>query len=87
MQAEYDTKNPAALARLMKNGAKLHTFSKEIMDAAYKLSTAVLEEESAKNAKFKKIYEPWKKFRQDQNQWASVAEATMQNFLINAGHK
>ena len=87
MQAEYDTKNPAALARLLKNGAKLHTFSKEIMDASYKLSTAVMEEEAAKNAKFKKIYEPWKKFRQDQNQWASVAEATMQNYLINAGRR
>jgi TRAP-type mannitol/chloroaromatic compound transport system substrate-binding protein len=84
MQAEYDAKNPAAMARLMKNGAKLHNFSKDIMDAAYKASTAVMEEEAAKNAKFKKIYEPWKRFRHDQNQWASVAEATMQNYLIKA---
>jgi TRAP-type mannitol/chloroaromatic compound transport system substrate-binding protein len=44
-----------------------------------------MEEEAAKNAKFRKIYEPWKKFRHDQNQWASVAEATMQNYLISAG--
>ncbi|WEF31292.1 TRAP transporter substrate-binding protein [Pseudoduganella chitinolytica] len=87
MQAEYDTKNPAALARLMKNGAKLRNFSKDVMDAAYKHSTAVMEEEAAKNAKFRKIYEPWKKFRHDQNQWASVAEATMQNYLISAGRK
>jgi len=87
MQAEYDAKNPAAMARLMKNGAKLHNFSKDIMDAAYKASTAVMEEEAAKNAKFKKIYEPWKRFRHDQNQWASVAEATMQNYLIKAERK
>ncbi|NRR32238.1 TRAP transporter substrate-binding protein [Oxalobacteraceae bacterium] len=87
LQAEYDAKNPAALARLMKNGAKLHNFSKDILDAAYKASTAVMEEEAAKNAKFKKIYEPWKRFRQDQNQWASVAEATMQNYLISAARK
>jgi len=83
MQADYDAKNPAALARLMKNGAKLRNFSKEIMDAAYKTSTQVMEEEASKNAKFKKIYEPWKRFRQDQNQWASVAEASMQNYLIS----
>jgi TRAP-type mannitol/chloroaromatic compound transport system substrate-binding protein len=38
MQADYDAKNPVALARLMKNGAKLHNFSREIMDAAYKHS-------------------------------------------------
>ncbi|CAN7725316.1 TRAP transporter substrate-binding protein [Duganella sp. Dugasp56] len=87
MQAEYDAKNPAALARLMKNGAKLHNFSKEIMDASYQHATAVMEEEAAKNAKFKKVYEPWKKFRHDQNQWASVAEATMQNYLISIGRK
>ncbi|GGZ07746.1 TRAP transporter substrate-binding protein [Pseudoduganella plicata] len=87
MQAEYDTRNPGALARLMKNGARLRNFSRDVMDAAYKQSSLVMEEEAAKNAKFRKIYEPWKKFRHDQNQWASVAEATMQNYLITAGRK
>lgn len=85
MQAEYDARNPAALARLMKNGAKLHTFSKEIMDASYQHATAVMEEEAARNPAFRKIYEPWKRFRSDQNQWASVAEFTMQDYLIRAG--
>ena len=82
MQAEYDAKNPAALARLLKNGVKLHNFSREIMDACYKAATEVMEEEAGKNAKFKKVYEPWKRFRQDQNQWASVAEAPLQNYMI-----
>jgi TRAP-type mannitol/chloroaromatic compound transport system substrate-binding protein len=85
MQAEYDARNPAALARLLKGGVKLHTFSKEIMDACYQAANDVMEEEAAKNPKFKKIYEPWKRFRQDQNTWASVAEAPMQNYLINPG--
>jgi TRAP-type mannitol/chloroaromatic compound transport system substrate-binding protein len=87
MQAEYDARNPQALARLQKSGAKVHTFSKEIMDTAYKHSMAVMEEEAAKNAKFKKIYEPWKKFRHEQNLWASVAESSMQNFLISIGRR
>jgi TRAP-type mannitol/chloroaromatic compound transport system substrate-binding protein len=82
MQADYDAKNPAALARLLKNGVKLRSFSKEIMDACWKAANVVMEEEAAKNAKFKKIYEPWKRFRNDQNQWFSVAEAPMQNFMI-----
>ena len=87
MQAEYDAKNPAALARLIKGGAKLNVFSRPILDAAYKHSTDVMEEEASKNAKFKKIYEPWKRFRQDQNMWASVAEAQMQTYLIASGRK
>ncbi|MDQ1919760.1 TRAP transporter substrate-binding protein [Massilia pseudoviolaceinigra] len=87
MQAEYDTKNPQALARLIKNGAKLHTFSKTIMDEAYKISTQVMEEEASRNAKFKKVYDPWKRFRNDQNMWASVSEQVMQNYMISIGRK
>lgn len=83
MQAEYDAKNPAALARLIKNGAKLRYFSKDIMNACYKAAMTTMEEEASKNAKFRKIYEPYKRFQQDQNQWFSVAEAQMQNFMIS----
>jgi TRAP-type mannitol/chloroaromatic compound transport system substrate-binding protein len=83
MQAEYDARNPAALARLLKNGVKLRGFSKEIMEACHKAANEVMEEEASKNAKFKKIYDPWKRFRQDQNQWFSVAEAPMQNHMIS----
>ena len=85
MQAEYDVKNPSALARLLKNGVKLRSYPKDVMDACFKTATAVMEEEAAKNAKFRKVYDPWKRFRQDQNQWASVAEAPIQNYLISAG--
>ncbi len=87
MQADYDAKNPAALARLIKNGAKLRYFSKEMMDAGYKAAAEILDEEAAKNPKFKKIYEPWKIFRREQNTWFSVAEASMQNYLISANKK
>jgi TRAP-type mannitol/chloroaromatic compound transport system substrate-binding protein len=87
MQAEYDTKNPAALARLLKGGVKLRTFSPAIMDACYKAAQDVMNEEAAKNPKFKKVYEPWKRFRQDQNTWASVAEAPIQEYLIRANNR
>ncbi|MGZ8291720.1 MAG: TRAP transporter substrate-binding protein [Telluria sp.] len=87
MQAEYDAKNPAALARLIKNGAKMHFFSRPILEAAYKFSNEVMEAEASKNPKFKKIHTPWKRFRQDQNMWASVSEASLQNFMIAASRK
>jgi TRAP-type mannitol/chloroaromatic compound transport system substrate-binding protein len=74
MLADYDAKNPAALGRLIKGGAKLHAFSKEIMDACFKAANETMEEEAAKNPEFKKIYEPWKRFRNDEFQWFRVAE-------------
>ncbi|HJV72839.1 MAG TPA: TRAP transporter substrate-binding protein [Noviherbaspirillum sp.] len=81
MQAEYDAKNPAALARLIKNGAKLRFFSKEIMEACYKQAVKTMDEEASKNAKFKKVYDAYRRFQRDQNQWNSVAEMPMQNFM------
>jgi TRAP-type mannitol/chloroaromatic compound transport system substrate-binding protein len=83
MQALYDARNPAALARLIKNGVKLRFFSREIMEACYKASMAAMEEEASRNAKFKKIHDPWKRFLKDQNQWFSVAEVPLQNFMIS----
>jgi TRAP-type mannitol/chloroaromatic compound transport system substrate-binding protein len=35
----------------------------------------------AKNAKFKKVFEPWAKFRDEVNLWFRVAENTMDNFI------
>jgi len=74
MLADYDAKNPAALGRLLKGGAKLHGFSKEILDACFKAANETMEEEASKNPEFKKIYEPWKRFRNDEFQWFRVAE-------------
>ena len=83
MMAEYDFKNPLALARLLKNGVKLHAYSPAIMKEAQKAAFDLYEEESAKNPAFKKIYEPWKKFRREQFQWNRVAEHTLSNFMLN----
>ena len=69
MMAKYDFKNPQALERLVKNGVKLHAFSPEIMAAAHKAAFELYEEEAGKNPAWKKIYEPWKKFRQDEFLW------------------
>ena len=84
MQAMYDARNPAALARLIKNGVKLRYFSKPILDACYKAAMEVFDEESQKNGRFKKVYEQWRRFQRDQNQWYGVAEQPIQSYLI--GH-
>jgi TRAP-type mannitol/chloroaromatic compound transport system substrate-binding protein len=81
MLAAYDAKNPAAMARLVREGTKLRAFPKEMMEAAFKVSTELYEEEAGKNPSFKTIYEPWKKFRLEEFQWFRVAEASYANFM------
>jgi len=83
MLAEYDTKNPLALMRLVKNGVKLHPFPQEMLVAANKAAFALYDEEAAKNPGFKKIYTEWKKFRDTEIQWFKVAEASYANFLFS----
>jgi len=84
MLAKYDTANPAALKRLLSNGVQLRPFSNEILAACYKAANEVYDEISAKNAKFKKVYEAMVKFRADQVQWFSIAENRFDNFMIAA---
>ncbi|MEW5890057.1 MAG: TRAP transporter substrate-binding protein [Pseudomonadota bacterium] len=85
MQARYDAKNPAALKRLVASGTQLRPFSREIMAAAYKTTFEIYEETAAKNPRFRKVYEHWKKFREDQNLWFRVAENAYDNFVFSAG--
>lgn len=82
MQAMYDARNPAALARLIKGGVKLRTFSKAILDACYNAAQEVIDDEASKNPKFKKVLDPWRRFMLDQNNWYSVAESPVQAYLI-----
>ncbi len=83
MLAQYDAENPAALGRLVRAGTKLRPFPQDIMLAALKVANQLYAEESAKNPAFKKIYEPWNRFRNDQFQWFRVAELSYANFTFN----
>jgi TRAP-type mannitol/chloroaromatic compound transport system substrate-binding protein len=87
MMAKYDSVNPAALKRLLANGIKLLPFSNEIMAACWKAANEVFDETSAKNAAFKKIYEPWKQFRDEQISWFAVGENRFDNFMIAAARQ
>ena len=84
VQGKYDAANPAALKRLIINGVKLLPFSNEIMAASHKASEEVFGEIATKNAKFRKVYEPWKKFRDEQVQWFSIAENRYDNYMVAA---
>ena len=81
--AKYDADNPAALRRLIAGGTELRPFSREVMQAAYKASFEVYDELSTTNPRFKKVYESWKAFREQEYLWFRVAENTFDNFVYS----
>ena len=80
MPARYDALNPAALRRLAAGGAQIKVFPRAVLDACFKATVETFDELAAKNEDFKKIYESWKKFLDDSNQWFRVAEATLDQY-------
>ena len=84
MVAKYDALNPPALRRLLANNVSLRPFPAEVMQACYKAANEVFDETTEKNAAFKKVFVPWKKFRDEQDLWFSVAENRFDNFMIGA---
>ena len=87
MQAKYDARNPAALKRLVQAGAQLRPFTTEIMDACQKAAIELYAEICKENADFKKIYDPYMAFRNDEYLWWQVAEFTYDNFMIRSRAK
>jgi TRAP-type mannitol/chloroaromatic compound transport system substrate-binding protein len=84
MIAKYDALNPPALRKLVAGGTELRPFSRDVMLACYNAAQQLYAETSAKNAKFKKVYDSWNKFREDQFLWFRVAENTYDNFAFVA---
>jgi TRAP-type mannitol/chloroaromatic compound transport system substrate-binding protein len=87
MIAKYDAKHPEALRRLVAGGAQLRNFPRSVMDACYKASEEVFAEYSGKSADFKKVFDAWSKFRDEQNLWFRVAEHALDSYRysISAG--
>ncbi|SMH60624.1 TRAP transporter substrate-binding protein [Azospirillum agricola] len=87
MNAKYDAENPAALRRLVAGGAQLRPFPREVMEACYKAAFELYDETAKSNPKFAKIFEPWKKFREEEYLWFRVGESSFDNFVFTAGAK
>ncbi len=82
--AKYDANNPQALRRLIANGAKLHAFSPQIMDASYKATMELHAEVAKTNADFKKVNESMMAFTKNAYQWFQVAEYNYDNYMIRS---
>jgi len=82
MLAQYDALNPAALQRLEQSGTELRAFPDSVMIAAKREADALLEEHAQKDATYKKIYDEWKKFREQSHHWFGKAEQSYASFAF-----
>ena len=64
---------------LRRNGYRQDVYVRPL---CYKASEENYEEVAVKNAKFRKVWEPWKKFRAEQVQWFSIAEGRFDSFMV-----
>lgn len=81
MSAKYDAQNPAALKRLVAAGAVLKAFPPDVMEACWKAANEAYDDIASKNAKFKKLYEHFVAFRDDQYLWAQIVDLTMDSYM------
>ncbi len=84
MLSNYDAKNPPALARLLDQGVQMRRFSDDVMTAAQETSFALMEELSAADPGYAKVFTAWKKFREDSYRWFSTAEAAYASFAFRS---
>ena len=79
---KYDAANPAALKRLVVGGADARLFPQDVMEACYKTANDLYNQLGNDNPRFKKIYDSYRVFRDDQYLWWQVAEYSFDNFMI-----
>ena len=81
MLARYDAGNPQALKRLVASGTQLRPYPRAVMEACYKASREFYAEITAKNPRFKKVYDHQMRFLEDEVLWFRVCEANYDNFM------
>jgi TRAP-type mannitol/chloroaromatic compound transport system substrate-binding protein len=80
-QARYDAVNPDALRKLIASGTKLRAFSPTILDACLKAANELYAETADKNPKFKKLYQNFAEFRDEELQWFNVTELSNDRYV------
>ena len=84
-QTIYDARNPAALQRLVADGVQLRPFSTEIMQAARETAVAIMQQNAAAAADYRKVFDAWDKFREESFRWFSTAEKLYEDFVYGPG--
>jgi len=84
MLSRYETRNAAALKRLVKGGTQLEFYGEPILQAAREATDQILAE-SAADATFNKVYDQWRAFRQEVFAWNRVNEFSYARFAFGEG--
>ncbi len=79
MLSQFEAKNLAALKKLkQEHNVEVYPFPDDVMIALHAYTKEVLEEESAKDPTFKRVYEHYKAFMDDNDAWNALSEAAYQ---------
>ena len=79
---KYDYSNPAALKKLLTQGAILRPFPQPVLEACYNAAQEVYAEHSKNNPMFKKLHDSLSAFRNDSFGWQQVAELGFDSFMM-----
>ena len=75
---------PARAQALDSGRRAARAWPREVMQAGWRAGHEIMEEHASRNARFKRIWESYKPFRDDQFQWFRVAENAYDNFAFTA---
>ncbi len=84
MVSRYDPLNPQALRRLVAAGTQLRFWPGEVMQAAWRAAHELHEETAAQNPRFGRIWESYRRYRDEEYRWFRVAENSFDNFAFAA---
>lgn len=83
MMANYDSKNPPALARLVdEKGVILRPFTDQVMVRAREITFDILHDEAGRDAQYRSIFESYNAWRISSNRWLNTAENTYATFAF-----
>ena len=75
MLSEMEQKNLSALAELrQRKGVQIHRFPDDVLHKLKTLTNETLLEEADKDPKFKRVYEAYQAFRQQNDAWSDISE-------------
>jgi len=80
--ARYDAWNPPALRRLIAGGAQLRAWPRDVLQAAWRETHGLYEDTASRNPNFRKVWENYRVFRNEQYQWFRVAENAYEAFAF-----
>ena len=83
MLATYDAKNPPALQRLLEQGVQLKPFPADVMAAARRMTEDILEA-GATDDLYRKIYDAYKKWRNEAYRWFNTAEMAYADYAYTS---